>query len=217
MAHGRRCRADHTAAAGAGPEPVVYRPVTTDPPATVSLIARTSIGPAASAALLREVVRGLDLDLPLYSLATLRQATADADWNARVSNRMLSALTAIALLLAGVGLYAVTARSVGIRRREIGIRASVGAGPRQVAWMILRQAGRRVLLGTLAGLGGVLAWDAAFSPSARAAANGPGAHLADPAVLLAIAAVLSALSVFACLGPLRRAQAINPATALIQD
>jgi ABC-type antimicrobial peptide transport system permease subunit len=152
----------------------------------------------------------------LYNLATLRRATADAEWAGRVSHRLLSALAGIAICLAAVGMYAVTARSVAGRRREIGIRLAVGATPRQIQGLVFGQAFRRVAAGMLVGIVGVMAWQAAFQPGAAPGTTGPRPTLADPYALLWIAGVLALITFLACLAPIRRAQAIRPSSALGQ-
>ena len=200
--------------AASEPEAIVYQPLASSPPATISWMVRSELSPEASAAVLRDAVRRLDPNLPLYSLATLGQATSDAEWNGRVSGRLLLALTSIAIGLAAVGLFAVTARAVGSRRREIAIRMAIGAVPSQIRGMVFRQAFRHVGIGVLVGVAFVVAWDAVFMPSARARAVVPGASLTDPYVLLIIAGVLAAITVLSCLVPLGRAQRIEPSTAL---
>jgi putative ABC transport system permease protein len=199
------------------PEAVVYRLLAADPPATMTLLVRTTLAPRAASELLRQAVLGIDPHLPLYNVATLRQATSEAEWNGRVSGRLLFALTAIALCLAAVGLYAVTTCSVGGRRREIGIRLAVGASPSQIRGMVARHAFRHVFIGTLVGVSGVIAWERAFSPSVPTRAAGPGPTLADPYVLLGVAGVLVLVTALACVVPMRRAQAISPSLALGQD
>jgi hypothetical protein len=201
----------------AEPEAVVYRPLDAEPPPTMTLVVRTTLAPAAASELLRQSVLDIDPHLPLYNVATLRQATSEAEWNGRVSGRLLFALTTIALCLAMVGLYGVTMRAVGGRRREIGIRLAVGAAPAQIRTMVVRHAFRHVVIGTVAGIAGVIAWDRLFMPSARARSAAPDATLADPYVLLAVVSVLGIVTVLACLVPIRRAQAINPSVALGQD
>jgi ABC-type antimicrobial peptide transport system permease subunit len=183
----------------------------------MTLLVRTTLAPRAASELLRQAVLGIDPHLPLYNVATLRQATSEAVWNGRVSGRLLFALTAIALCLAAVGLYAVTTCSVGGRRREIGIRLAVGASPSQIRGMVARHAFRHVFIGTLVGVSGVIAWERAFSPSVPTRAAGPGPTLADPYVLLGVAGVLVLVTALACVVPMRRAQAISPSLALGQD
>jgi putative ABC transport system permease protein len=199
------------------PEPVIYLPLRSNPPSTASLIVRTLLPPEKSVALLRDAALARDATVPLYNVATLRQAVEDAQWNGRVSRRLLLALTLIAASLAAAGLYAVMARMVGSRRREICIRTAVGASRGQIRRMLLMQAVRYLAMGTAAGIACVVVWELAFSPSARSLATVPGAHLADPVVLLAIAGALAATLVLASAGPVRKADSISPAATLRQD
>ena len=73
---------------------------------------RTTADTAAIAPRLRDAVRALDPDLPLYRLMPLEQALLESQWNARVSNMIATSISLIALCLAAVGLYAVTAHAV---------------------------------------------------------------------------------------------------------
>jgi ABC-type lipoprotein release transport system permease subunit len=74
-----------------------------------------------------------------------------------------------------------------------------------------------VVLGAGFGVAAVIAWDAVFAPAARSAAVLPGARLADPTVLLTIGVALATVALLACLGPILRAQAVDPVAILRQE
>jgi putative ABC transport system permease protein len=114
------------------PAPLVYVPFRGAAPATAVLLVRTPQDPAALAPLLREEVRAIDPDLPLYRAATLEQAVWEAGWNGRASARLITTIALFALALALVGLSAMTAHGVAQRRHEIGIRIALGARGWQV-------------------------------------------------------------------------------------
>ena len=193
-------------------EPTIYVPFRVDLPAAAALLVRTSGGSAVAE--LRERVRRLDPSLPLFDVATLADAVSDAQWNGRLSTRLLVALTVIAVGLATAGLFAVMNRRVVARRREIGIRLALGATPRRVRRLVVGEAFRYVAVGGVLGVAGAIAWDAVFAPTVRVAEVIRGVRLADPAALAAIGAVLGLVSLLACLAPLGRAQAVDAMSVL---
>src|SRR5439155_646031 len=96
----------------AQPDPVVYLPYRADPQRFMFLVLRTSGDPALAAPLVREEVRAIEPDLPLFGIMTLERLLAQQRWTFRVFGGMFTIFAAIALLLSAVGLYAVTAYSV---------------------------------------------------------------------------------------------------------
>jgi predicted permease len=201
----------------AEPEPIAYVPLHSTAPAIASLLVRSSVSSATMVAELRERVRRIDPGLPLFDVGTLRDSVADASWNGRLSMRLIVALTAIAVGLAAAGLFAVVNRRVLGQRREIGIRIVLGASPAGVGRLVVGAALRQVVLGAGFGVAAVIAWDAVFAPAARSAAVLPGARLADPTVLLTIGVALATVALLACLGPILRAQAVDPVAILRQE
>jgi hypothetical protein len=193
------------------PDPVVYLPLLSAAPATVSLVVRTGSGPAGTAELLRDATQAVDPIVPLYRVQTLADAIRDADWNARVSARLALMLTLLCVLLAGVGLYAVAAHGVGRRRREFGVRMALGATPFRIARLVVAGVKLPVLAGLGLGVLGALAWERAF-PAGR-----PGPGVTSPLVLLGVSLVLSTIVVAACLNPARRAAIIDPARVLKEE
>jgi putative ABC transport system permease protein len=192
-------------APGAAPDPIVYLPFDESLPARPALLIHSAGDPAALAPLVREQVRGVDADLPIVALQTARQAERDAGWNRRMSQNIIGTIAFIAVALAGVGLYAVTAYGVARRTREIGIRVALGARPRRVIWLVMRGALLHVSGGLAAGFVMKQVWWKLF--------GGPGASL-DPVNLLSIVFMLVVVALMAALAPAARALRVNPLDAL---
>lgn len=191
-----------------GAQPVVYRALSADPPPTFNLIVRSRMDPAAMTASLRTVIHALDRDVPLYQVRSLRQAIRDAGWNSRVSARLSSTLMFLSIVLAGVGLYAVTAHGVSTRRHEFGIRLALGATAWRIASLVLRDLRVALGLGLVLGIGGAVAWDRAF-PSGR-----PDLSVSSPEVLAATVMAVALITFVACAQPTRRAVRLDPAAVL---
>jgi putative ABC transport system permease protein len=190
------------------PDPIVYVPYRADPPASAAVIVHGPSKPAAIVPLLREVVREIDPDLPLYRIMTMEQAVKELRWNARTSHFLISVLTCIAVGLSAVGLYAAIAHAVAQRTREIGIRIAIGAQPGGLRWLVLRRAMLHVGAGLAFGLLCTILWERAFTDD-----SGLGSF-SDPLSLIAAAAVLVVAGVAACLSPMHRVTRLDPVVAL---
>jgi predicted permease len=193
------------------PDPIVYLPYRAVSSPTAALLVRSRTQPEALAGLLRNEVLRLDPNLPLYRVQALGRVVRDAQWNGRVSSLLFRALTGIALGLACVGLYAVTAHAVSRRTREIGLRLALGARTSHVGRLILRRALLQVAIGFVAGVGCTVAWRRVFA-TGRADVS-----VTDPTSLALVALVLIAVTMTACLVPVLRAIRLDPAAAIRRE
>ncbi len=192
------------------PDPVVYIPHLELPglARTAFLIVRTRGDAGKATALVRDELRALDPDMPLYNIRTMEEQLALQRWPYRVFGAMFATFALIALLLSAVGLYAVTAYSVTQRTQEIGVRMALGAGPKAIRWLILRRALVQLSIGLTLGLAG------AFGVGRLLRSMIVQISTADPATLTTIVAVLVAVAIAACVWPARRATRLDPVVAL---
>jgi len=156
-------------------------------------------------------VLSLDPTLPVYDLALLDERLAAQVAPARTMAVLSGAYAFLALFLAGFGLFAVLAHDVGQRTQEIGIRMALGALPRTVLALVLREG----LFLTLLGLAGGIVGAVLITRTMRALLF--GVSPTEPVVFGAIAALLLAVAVLACWIPARRAMRLDPMDALRQD
>jgi putative ABC transport system permease protein len=192
------------------PDPVVYVPFRANPAgARGSVILVRSAGDVGAAtSLMREEIRQLDADMPLFNIRTMNEFLAQQRWSFLVFGSMFAVFAVIALLLSAVGLYAVTAYAVTQRTQEIGIRMALGAKAADVWWLILRRALIQLSIGLPLGLAGAVG--IGFLLRGLLVQN----RAADPMTLAAITALLIAVTLAACSWPARRAIRLDPAAAL---
>ena len=167
---------------------------------------RGDLGPLTAA--LRKEVFALDPDLPLQNVRTVDENLAQQRWFVRVFGTMFGVFAGIAIVLAAVGLFAVTAYSVTQRTQEIGVRMALGAQGKQVSWLILRRGLLHLAIGLTLGLAG--AFGVGRLLQSMLFQTGP----ADPATLVSISLLLIAVGITACLWPAWQATRLDPVTAL---
>jgi putative ABC transport system permease protein len=174
---------------------------------TENLVVRTD----ASAELLRSAIRSIDKTAVWTDVATLDARLRDQNAPRRFQTLLLSIFAAVALALAGAGIFAMMHYSVAQRTQEIGIRLALGARQSQVARMVLREGLLLVGVGVGAGLAGsvvLTTWIRALLFEV-----GPG----DPVTLGAVSLLLTGTALLACYVPARRATRVDPMLALRCD
>jgi putative ABC transport system permease protein len=192
------------------PDPIVYLPHDQNPAwigaGAMIVRGRGDLGPLTAA--LRKEVFALDPDLPLQNVRTVDENLAQQRWFVRVFGTMFGVFAGIAIVLAAVGLFAVTAYSVTQRTQEIGVRMALGAQGKQVSWLILRRGLLHLAIGLTLGLAG--AFGVGRLLQSMLFQTGP----ADPATLVSISLLLIAVAITACLWPAWQATRLDPVTAL---
>ena len=195
------------------PDPIAYLPFRTDPRGFMNLLVRSAGDPNLMTPILREEVRAVDPDLPLFGIRTMDAVLEQTRWMFQIFGSMFSIFALIALTLSGVGLYAVTAYAVSQRTQEIGLRMALGAQRDQVAWLFLRRSFIQLAIGLTLGIAGAFGVGALFS-SANLLVQTNGR---DPITIGGIALLLAVVAIAASVLPARRATRLDPMMALRRD
>ncbi|HET9371816.1 MAG TPA: ABC transporter permease [Vicinamibacterales bacterium] len=174
----------------------------------LAIVVRSGLPAADAIAEIRRAVRDVDPALALFDAATFEERVGRSVARPRVAAALVSAFGAIALVLAGVGIYGVAASAVASRAREIGVRLTFGATTADVLRLLLRQELSVVVIGLA--IGGVIAALAAGVVSAML--YGVSAH--DPVSYTAAAIALLGVAIAALVVPARRALGVDPAVTL---
>jgi putative ABC transport system permease protein len=189
-------------------QPHLYTSNLQIPWATLRITVRSSLDTAAVAAAVRGVVQSLDPLQPVSDVKTMETVMAEANAGRQLSLVLFSLFAVIALLLACIGIYGVTAYSVSRRTRELGIRMALGAQRREVSGLVIRQGMTPVLIGLGMGLA------AAFFLTRLMSSLLFGVSTNDPLTFAGIALLLVTIALLACWIPARRATKVDPMVAL---
>ncbi|HET7457284.1 MAG TPA: ABC transporter permease [Gemmatimonadaceae bacterium] len=178
-------------------------------PRSLALVVRTTRGdPLAPASAVRAAAHALDPGVPVAPARTMEQVVAGSIASRRFATTLLGAFAALALLLAGVGIYGVVAFGVSQRTFELGIRMALGAQRRAVMRLVVSEALAMALVGLGVGLAGALAVGYAVRSLLV------GVPVADPTTLALVSATLAAVALLAAALPAKRAAALDPVRAL---
>jgi predicted permease len=189
--------------------PLVYRSQLQAPEArNLTLLLRASGDATTLAPAVRAAILDLDAHLPIYALQSLGAYRHDRLSDMSIGSSLLGIIGALAVVLAGVGLYAVIAFAVGQRTREIGIRIALGAVQRQVVRLFVGEGLRLACIGLVVGL--ALAAGVAKLLSSVFL----GVTSSDALTFVAVAALVGGVALLASWIPARRAAAVDPMTAL---
>jgi predicted permease len=195
------------------PDPIAYLPFRMDPRGFMNLIVRSAGDPNAMTPIVREEVRGVDPDLPLFGIRTMDAQLAQARWPFRIFGAMFGIFAVIALVLSAVGLYAVTAYAVSQRTQEIGIRMALGAQSNEVSWLFLRRSLIQLAIGLTLGVAGAFGVGTLFQQTQLLVQNRAG----DPITIGGIVILLAIVASAACFVPAKRATKLDPLIALRRD
>ena len=156
----------------------------------------------------RAAVASVDPNLPVLDVRTQQQQIDSTMRPERIFANLSAGFGVLALVLASIGMYGIMAYSVSRRTNEIGIRMAMGAQPRLVLGMILREASRLVAIGVVVGVCAALGMGRVIASMLY------GLNSWDPMTLISSAALLIGVAIAASWIPARRAAGVDPMRAL---
>jgi len=190
------------------PSSLVYIPHRQDSWGSLTMVVRTTGDPAAATNAVRQAFRAADKETPISNVQTLQKVLADSTARQRFGAWLLGLFAALALGLAGVGIYGVMSYSVAQRTQEIGVRMALGAGTADVLRLVLWRGLALTLPGVAIGLTAALALTRLMQSLLF------GVSAADPLTFVVIASLLTVVALLACWIPARRATKVDPMVAL---
>ena len=189
--------------------PAFYLPFEQSPQLSMVVVARVRSGdPTAIAPIVRQEFAAVDPQQPIFRVRSMERVIKDSSIGLSYIWIMMTVFAAIALVLAGVGVYAVIAYGVSQRTHEFGVRIALGAGRRDVLGLVVRHAL------TLAGIGLGIGLIGAYFLGRLLAATMFGVVAMDVSTFVIVAATLTAIAAFAGYVPARRATRVDPVIAL---
>ena len=176
--------------------------------AGINFEVKTVGNPVAVAESVRKQIKNYDANVPINNVRALNELTERSISDHILIARLSSVFAGLALLLAAIGLYGILSYSVAGRTREIGVRMALGAQRGSVLSMVLREAGKLVLLGIVIGIPAAMLASRLFSSMLF------GLKATDPLSMVLVVIVLLAITLLASYIPARRATKVDPMIAL---
>jgi putative ABC transport system permease protein len=186
----------------------VYDPFRQDVNNDMDLVVRARLDSAVLTSEIRRMVATVDKDEPLFAIATMNQLVSDDVSAPRLTLVLLGLFSALALVLAAIGIYGVVSYSVAQRTHEIGVRMTLGAQPRDVLRMVLSQVGKMAAIGIAIGMVAAFALTRLMSSLLFSIGS------SDPVTFAAVAILLALVAIFASYIPAHRATRVDPMVAL---
>lgn len=178
---------------------------------SLRLVVKTELEPSLMASTILQEVRAIDPALPVTAVQTMTEVVRTSAATPRFHTLLLGAFALLALLLAGIGIAGVLATSVSRRTQEIGVRLALGARPRTLVTMVLREGL------TLAAIGLALGWPVAWMLSRVMGSLLFEVRPRDPLAFAAAAALMGIVAVAASGIPAWRATRVEPLAALRRE
>lgn len=177
----------------------------------VSVVLKTSVDPSSLAGALRSTIWDIDDQLAISNVQTMEEVVTSSLRPQRFQAVLLGLFSAIALVLAAVGLYGLLAHIVALRRRELGVRLAMGANPGRLVKLVVGHALRLSVAGAALGIAAAIASSRVIEGLLF------GIERSDTASLLVTAVVILCTAVIAAFLPARRAASIDPAVMLREE
>jgi putative ABC transport system permease protein len=189
-------------------DPQIYVPMSQAPTAMMMLAARGTMRPEDLTAPIRAAIQAIDAAQPVYHVKTLEALVGDSTLAIRTSANVVALFSALALVMAAIGVYGVVAYGVSQQTREFGVRMALGATPADVRCQVLRAGGAMVGAGIALGIAGALGVSRLLAGALF------GVSPADPLTYVTVAGVLAVTGLGACAVPAWCASATEPVGAL---
>jgi predicted permease len=190
------------------PRIAFYLPQTQYPSRAMTVVMRSQGDPSTLSPSVKKELRGIDTDLPMYSVRTMDERVEESLARRRFSMLLLGIFAGMALVLATIGIYGVMAYLVNQGTREIGIRMAIGATQREIVRLVVFQGMTLAITGVAAGLA------AAFVFTRLMRSLLFGISSADPVTFAGISLLLTLVALLATYIPARRAARIDPILCL---
>ncbi len=189
-------------------EPQVYLPYAQPTEPASFVLVRTAGDPTQIVSAARREIVSLDKSVPIFDLRTLEDRSSDASSRTRFSALLLATFSSLALVLASVGIYGVMSYAVSGRTREIGVRMALGARPRNVLGLVMRDGIAVTVAGVVVGVMGAMAATRVLGSQLY------GVATTDTLTYIVVSLVLAAVALLASYIPARRAMKVDPVVAL---
>jgi len=192
------------------PQPYFYVPLTQHFSKQRTLQIRSSLPPEVLAPIVQHEIQALNTNDLIEEIQTMKESLGGTlgYFIYRLGASLAAAMGLLGLLLAVVGVYGVVSYAATQRTQELGVRMALGASPRQILALLLKQGARLVVAGLLFGLAGAWALTRAMTHMLV------GVSPSDPLTYVSVAALLSFITLLACWIPARRAMRVDPMVAL---
>ncbi|MGA2609212.1 MAG: ABC transporter permease [Terriglobia bacterium] len=190
------------------PDPELFMPYTQWPSNEMALVLRTASEPFSLIPVVKKEIWRVDPDQPVTDIKTMDELVSTEAAGRRFVLQLIGVFASIAVVLAAVGIFGVASFWMHQRTHEIGIRMALGAGGRQIVWLVVRQNAKWILVGITAGVASALALTrllAAYLYAVRPT---------DPLTFVAVSLLLLAEGLLAVHIPARRATKVDPLVAL---
>jgi ABC-type antimicrobial peptide transport system permease subunit len=185
-----------------------YFPLAQQPARMLTFAVRTDGDPTTLSRAVREAIQSVDPELPIFDLQPMEHWTMKSLASRHTAMLLSLIFSAVALFLAGVGVYGVLAYLVAQRRKEIGIRLALGASAREVFGLVMHEGVVVTAVGLGLGAIGVSGLQSALQSQLF------GIAVTDPVVLVVVTGLLASVAAMACAVPAWRASRIDPRVAL---
>jgi predicted permease len=189
-------------------DPEIYEPVSQHPAAEMSVVVRAVNDANSLAPGLREAVWSLDRDQPIGTVISMPDLLANETAPDLIFSELMTVFAALALVLAGIGIYGLVAFTVGQRSQEIGIRVALGAEKKNILRMVLLDGLRLAAIGAAIGMLGAFPLPRLFEAAFY------NFHVSGGWLFVIVPALIGAVALLACYIPARRASRIDPMVAL---